>query len=471
MSTKKTIDGLAFKSDKKIKVNTDGTAPEKKTGAQPATTKAKKIVVSDANDFLQPVGILDFDTKDNSLSKSKEVKKKEPAKKTKASVKIDKKLAKKLAKQEKVNAKNFDSAGKVKKCHKVRNIIFTTLLSIVFVILAGGCGLCFWGNDIIVKITGGKGDILDILTFFDEHYEPLKEDSNGRTNILVFGTSGYNMDGDEGSGKHAGAALTDSIMIMSIDQSAGDIALINLPRDLKVGTRCTATAKVNEIYWCNNRNGNNEEAGAVALMNEVGRIFDIEFHYYAHINWMSLIQIVDTLGGITVTLDEDIYDYGWTGAVFDAGIPYTINGEQALGLARARHGTNYGDFSRGNSQQAILVGIRNRIYEKNISFIDLMSLAGTLGDNLRTNLSIEEIKTGIHLTFEFDFDKIRQAPLGYNYLKTANINGISYVIPKAGDENYYALQQYVAEMFTTPVEEALSEEEDTNLDEQSNIEE
>jgi LCP family protein required for cell wall assembly len=237
-------------------------------------------------------------------------------------------------------------------------------------------------------------------------------------------------------------------MAISINQETGDVAMISLPRDLKASPTCTATGKINEVYWCNNMHGDAEEAGAEAIMKEVGGILGIEFQYFAHINWGSLVSIVNTLDGIKVTLDEDISDYGWTGAVFQAGVEYTLNGEQALGLARARHGTTDGDFTRGNSQQKILVGIKDRIYERNISFTDALSLVSSLGDNLRTNLSVSEIKTAIHLTFEFDFNAMRQLPLmdhenNKYYMSYANINGISYVVPSAGVGNYNAIREYV----------------------------
>lgn len=196
--------------------------------------------------------------------------------------------------------------------------------------------------------------------------------------------------------------------------------------------------------------GNNEQAGAEALMVEVGDILDIDFQYYAHLNWGSLIQIVDTLGGINITLDEDIADYYYTQAVFEAGVEYTIDGGQALGLARARHGTASGDFSRGASQQKILIGIKNKVFEKDLSITDLLSLASTLGDNLRTNFSVDEMKTLAHLASSFDFDAMRQISLiePEQLVTTSNINGISYVIPSAGVGNYYAIQEYVTKMFS-----------------------
>ena len=180
-------------------------------------------------------------------------------------------------------------------------------------------------------------------------------------------------------------------------------------------------------------------------MTEVGDILGVDFQYYAHLNWGSLVYIVDVLGGITITLDEDIFDYGWTDAVYEAGIPYTINGEEALGLARARHGTSGGDFSRGASQQKILVGIKDRIFEKDLSLTDMLGLASNLGDNLRTNFNISELKTLAHLTYEFDFDSMRTLSLYPDFMTTGTLdNGISYVFPRAGVGNYGDIQAYVS---------------------------
>lgn len=333
---------------------------------------------------------------------------------------------------------------------KKRKITIWTISIIIFILIAGLVWLIIWGNDIIAKITGGQGNIFD-LVFTGETYEPLKTDSHGRTNILAFGTSGYNMDGDEGDGTHDGAQLTDSIMVISLDQETGDTAMLSLPRDLKASPTCTATSKINEVYWCNNMDGDDEQAGAEALVAEVSDILGIDFQYYVHINWGSLVDIVDILDGITITLDEGVYDYGYTGAVFEPGVEYTLDGEEALGLARARHGTTSGDFSRGASQQKILIGIKNKVFEKQLSITDLLSLASTLGDNLRTNFSIEEMKTLAHLASSFDFDSIRQVSLidPEPLMTTGEIYGISYVLPSAGVGRYDAIQDYVAKMFSS----------------------
>ncbi|MDO4508114.1 MAG: LCP family protein [Candidatus Saccharibacteria bacterium] len=456
MKTNKSIDGLTTRAAKK------STTP-KNIKKKPLKVKVEEAPVSEPSVVESPAEeIISEDNLKIEVVEDTDIKKKAPRSREKAIEDFltpvealnledeeEPKTTKKSSKKSKKSKKDEKEDKKEKKKpSKLRRILSTVALIIVLALTALIAWAVLWGNDIIAKITGGQGNILDLLTFVEETYDPLKTDANGRTNILAFGTSGYNMGGENGSSIHDGAQLTDSIMAISVNQETGDIAMLSLPRDLKATPTCTATGKINEVYWCSNQSGTDEEAGATALMTKVGGILGIEFQYYAHLNWGSLVSIVDTLGGIKVTLDEDILDYGWTDAVYEAGVEYTLNGEQALGLARARHGTSGGDFSRGNSQQKILIGIKDRIYEKNLSLTDMISLASTLGDNLRTNLTLPEIKTAAHLTFNFDFDNMRQISLYPDYMTTGNINGISYVLPRAGAGNYGTIQKYVDTMLS-----------------------
>ncbi len=403
--------------------------------ATDATVKptSSKPTTPSATDFLSPTQVFDFDSTSGELTAS--------------TTPIDD-IAEPDGTIPPAKSKKFKKSKKDKKVNKPmskkRKIILWIISIIILLIIGAVVWFVLWGNNILAKITNGQGNIIDLIT---ETYEPLKTDSNGRTNILAFGTSGYNMEGEEGEGVHDGAQLTDSIMVISLDQETGDVAMLSLPRDLKASPTCTATGKINEVYWCNNMDDTDEQAGANALIAEVSDILGIDIQYYAHVNWGSLVQIVDTLGGITVTVDEDIYDY----YVYEAGGTYTMGGDEALWLARIRHGTANGDFTRSASQQKILIGIKDKVLEKNLSITDLLSLAGTLGDNLRTNFSVDEMKTLAHLTSSFDFDNMRQVSLidPIPLMTTGTINGISYVLPSAGAGNYYAVQDYVAKMFSS----------------------
>ena len=384
--------------------------------SQPApkkTTPKETNPIQISEDFLKPVQAFNFDDQSGELKAAEEPIVPTPAKKSK------------------------------KPTNRKRKIISRVILGFIIVAIIAVVIFILYLNGIIAKITNNQGNLFD---FLGDNYVQLKTDENGRTNILAFGTSGYDMEGTEGDGTHDGAQLTDSIMIISLNQETGDFAMLGLPRDLKASPTCTATGKINEIYWCNNQDGNSEEAGAKALTDEVSSILGIDFQYYAHLNWGSLVQIVDALDGINVTLDEDVHDY----YIFDAGVEYHLNGEEALRLARTRYGTAHGDFSRSASQQKILIGIKDRIFEKNLGLPEIISLANTLGDNLRVNLSADELKTLAHLTSIFDFNNMRQISLiePESYMTTGTINGISYVLPTDGAGNYTRIQEFVKKSFS-----------------------
>ncbi|MDO4979141.1 MAG: LCP family protein [Candidatus Saccharibacteria bacterium] len=338
-----------------------------------------------------------------------------------------------------------------KRSKKIKRVVLT--LATACVLIAGV--MYFWGDSIISRMTGGQVGLLDLFrsAVMKDASQRLKEDSLGRTNVLLFGTSGYDMQGTEGDGKHDGSQLTDSIMLVSLDQDTGDTAMVSVQRDLFVGT-CTGIGKINETYWCANQYGDNETAGANALTDVVSNVLGVDIQYYVHVNWQALVSIVDALGGITVTLDEDVQD-DWTKTYIKAGEPCPINGTQALGLARARHGTLRGDFTRTASQQKILIALKNKIVERGFSLTELINVASVLGDNVRMNLKAEEIASAARLATSLDLSQMRSVPLaseekGY-YVTTDYINGASYVVPSAGLNNYGDIRDYVKREFSHEV--------------------
>lgn len=354
----------------------------------------------------------------------------------------------KKPKKDKKGKKGKD--GKPKKKHKVRRRILTTLLLLLIV---AGVVFFIWGDSIIARLTNGNSGLWDVIGSMMSETVPFETDEHGRTNVLVFGTEGYNMNGDVGNTQHEGADLTDSIMVISFDQETKDVALLSIPRDLKVSQACFA-GKVNEVYTCNNADGADETAGAEALEEQLGEVLGIDFQYWAHVNWGSLVQIIDALGGITVTLDEDIADYWNTGVVMQAGVPAQVDGETALGIARARYGTQGGDFTRGNSQQKIVEGIVQKMIDNGVGLTEAFNLLNILGDNLRTNFSSDNIKAGLSLMAGFNPADIRNVSLvdydnNIYYVKTAEIGGISYVIPDLGAGMYREIHAYVDKMFSS----------------------
>ena len=101
--------------------------------------------------------------------------------------------------------------------------------------------------------------------------------------------------------------------------------------------------------------------GVDASMRTLGELYETDINYYARLNFTSMIDIVDTLGGI------DVYsEYAFTTSedsehVMDVQEGYNhFNGEEALAFCRERHNVPGGDNQRGKDQQAGQGCRRNR---------------------------------------------------------------------------------------------------------------
>ena len=371
-------------------------------------------------------------------------------------------------------------AGKKPKS-KTRRIIKWVLIALLLIIL----GI---GGFLVVKGLNAGGHVLQGNIFNLVQNEPLKQDANGRSNFLLVGTS----EDDKG---HEGADLTDSIMILSIDQKNKNAYTFSIPRDLYVeyGQACNSgyRGKVNEYFMCSNR-GEDDAAEQDRLSKSqafFGEIVGLDIQYAAHVNYTVLRDVVNAIGGsIQVNIegnngsgpspDIGIMDsnFDWKcGKVsqrkvkcppsghfidFEPGIQ-TLDAEHALYLAQARGhssptiGLAQSNFDRERNQQKILVAIRDKAVSAG-TLTNLGAVTGlidALGGNLRTNVQTSEVRTLMQLGQDIKSTDILSIDL-YNQdnpiFTTGTLPGAgSSVYPKAGVGKYDELRQYLAKQLTS----------------------
>lgn len=330
------------------------------------------------------------------------------------------------------------------------------------------------GAFVAVRAMIASGNVFEGNVFDIFQSKPLKMDENGRSNVLVFGTS----EDDPG---HEAAYLTDSIMVISIDQNQKNAFMVSIPRDMIVdyGAACVAgyQGKINALYGCYSEDGVNEKDGADALKKKVGEILGLDIQYYSHVNYTVVRDTVKALGSIDVTIESTdprgIMDsnFDWkckagnaraSRATMVKNCPpsghfidfpngkVTLDAEHALYLAQARgasaptYGLERSNFDREINQQKIVKGIR----EKAVSVGTLTdvgkvtSLIDALGDNLRTDFATAEIRTLIDLGQSIESDSIQSLSLvkeGEELVAT----GLGGVIPVAGSFEYAEIQAFI----------------------------
>ena len=328
-------------------------------------------------------------------------------------------------------------------------------IAIIVVIIGGFIGI----RALLASNNIFKGNILSVL-----NQQPLKTDANGRSNILIFGTAE-----DSEGGEHGGANLTDSIMVLSVDQKKNDAYMLNLPRDLWVEYENTCTVgnegKLNAVYFCASNDGQNENQGAAALQRKVGEITGLEVQYFAHVNFTVVVESVDAVGGIDVKVESEdprgILDrnFDWKCNYqcyyvnYENGEVAHMDGEHALAFMRARnaqggYGLPNGNFDRERNQQKVIVALRDKALSAG-TLTNLGAVTGlidAMGNNLRTNFEAGEIRTLMSIAKEVSADKIVSLSLNDEeepMVTTGDYYGQSIVQPIAGIHQYGDIHEYV----------------------------
>lgn len=320
-----------------------------------------------------------------------------------------------------------------------------------------------------------KGNPMDILISSE-----LKKDENGQTNFLIFGTS-------EDAKGHGGQELTDSILVASINQEYKTAKVFSVPRDLWVNysvpgsepMSCTVgdRGKINATYLCaleeykNSMSVSNaKDAASLYFAKKISEVTGLSMHYYVAADWSAMKMIVDKIGGIDVDVyadDEDGIHDSCQNIDLKKGMYYNMNGDLAMKLARARnaacapgdYGLSRSNFDREINQQRIMNAIKKKVSSIGILMNPgrVMSIIDGLGDNLRTNIVMSEVRTLID--FGTKLEGGIQPISTVDQFGTGRIGLSSVVIPAGASTysegslyNYTNFQKYLRSQIVIPKE-------------------
>ncbi len=331
------------------------------------------------------------------------------------------------------------------------------LLSFVLIIFVFFVIIAVWDGIELSKASKkmfGSGNLYSLLLSND-----MKTDAAGRVNILM---AGYSAD-DVG---HSGANLTDSIMLISLNKSTKSGYMLSIPRDLWVNIPGNGQAKINEAYQDGNIDGFNEAgypAGGMGLLEKVvSDNFNVPINYYALVDYAAFRDTVNAVGGITITIKSidprGIYDpsLDYTSATCCAlanypNGPVTLNGKQALNLARARgdaygsYGFGQADFDRTEHQRQMLVALKQKA--ATTKTILNPTKAGHIFDGMASNVKTD-VDIGAALPLYRLFNTVNSTNL--QSLSLRDFNGKNYLtdyggalIPVAGITDFSDIQKAV----------------------------
>lgn len=333
----------------------------------------------------------------------------------------------------------------------IRKLLKRALLLMLVALLASGgyLGWKFYAN--AAKLAGSDNP----FKLFSSFVPTTLQESNGRINILL---AGYSAD-DPG---HAGADLTDSIMIISVNPTTKSAVLLSVPRDLYVNIPGFGYSKINAAYEDGQSeafSANGYPNGGMGLLEEtISQDFGLQFNYDALINYAAFQDAVNAVGGVTVNIQSSdprgLYDPNTNLNLPNGEV--TLNGQQALNLARARgdgigsYGFPQGDFNRTQYQQQLLLALKAKASSGSIisNPLKIGQLADAVGNNIQTNLTIGDMETLYYDTKGISSNNITTVTLnsykGQDLLASyITRSGEDALIPAAGIDNYSAIQSAV----------------------------
>ncbi len=236
---------------------------------------------------------------------------------------------------------------------------------------------------------------------------PLIDESNQDIiNILLIGAATNNA---------YNPGLTDSLMVISINRTAGAVSAVSIPRDLYVYLPGFNMQKINTAYFYGEEN-KLEGGGFKLLLDAVRYNLGLNIDYYVRVNFTGFGDIIDALGGIDITVDCVIRDWKLKSPELDKQLAdnyeiftmeigrWHMDKELALWYVRSRKTSS--DLDRGRRQQDMLRAIWRKIRGSNM----LQSLPQTwavLTENVITNITLTDAAAMLPLALKLDTSDIR----------------------------------------------------------------
>lgn len=270
-------------------------------------------------------------------------------------------------------------------------------------------------------------------------------------NILLLGVD------DEITGDNV--QRTDTMIVVSINRTTNTISMLSIPRDLYVFIPGWTMQRMNLAYFRGESVGWTD--GGFGLMRQtILYNFGINVHYYALINLSGFKQVIDTLGGVDVSVDCAIQDYELIGAppppeaikneedalyTLPVGF-YHFDGGSALWYARSRHTSI--EFDRGRRQQQILRAMWRSARSQGI-ITQLPELWSQLTEVVKTDLGFEDMLGLLPYALSLDPDRIENFTFSRLYHTTpwTPPDGANVQLP-----NYEAVHELMTDFYQPPTE-------------------
>lgn len=225
---------------------------------------------------------------------------------------------------------------------------------------------------------------------------------------------------------------SDTMVILTVDGNRNEIRMTSLMRDMYVSIPGRGNNRINAAWVY---------GGPELLLQVIEENFGLKIEEYVAVDLRVLIDIVDELGGLTLTVETkqqlsaingviDAFNYQFKeknndGLLTQIGTQQ-MNGKQVQAYARYRRGES--DVQRTARQREVLTLLFDKLQNKSI--FELTGIAFSVMDRIETNLSFSEIVSLIPVAFGMKDAQFEQLTIPYDAsYQNKTISGMAVIVP------------------------------------------
>ena len=266
-----------------------------------------------------------------------------------------------------------------KKSNNILKFIFKILVAVLIILV-----ICF---ALIYFFVSNKLNKINKVHIEKEELgisKEIEEKLSGFTNIAIFGLDSRK--DDYGTGNRS-----DCIIIASINNDTKEVKLFSVYRDTYVNIEKYGLDKITHAY---------SYGGAALALNTINKNFDLNISEFITVNFDSVSEVVDQLGGVEIEVDAAEVKYinayisetskvvGKAAEKITTPGKYNLNGVQAVAYSRIRY-TEGGDYKRTERMREVIIAITEKAKTK--SLVELNKVANILLPQVSTNITLEFI--------------------------------------------------------------------------------
>jgi LCP family protein required for cell wall assembly len=218
---------------------------------------------------------------------------------------------------------------------------------------------------------------------------PPTETMDGIETFVIFGVDSRTNQLDKDT-------HSDSIMVVRVNHDTGTVKVASIYRDCMVYIQGKGYEKITHAHCY---------GGPKLALSTVNENFDLHAENYVTVNFNTMIELVDSLGGVEIELTDAEAAVMNSDRITGAGT-YLLNGKEALTFSRIRYIDT--DFKRTERQREVLF----KIFEKTkpLSYKEKLKMAEGLLDNINTSYNEDEILILLYSLSKYEIEEMTAFP-------------------------------------------------------------